>query len=54
MAEGEINLKHTWPADGACLFGPWMQKTGLPKPTDYRNCVHPACNQVEYRDGAKA
>lgn len=46
--------KHEWPTDGSCVFGPWMAKTGLPKPTQYRVCIHPECHEVETREAPKA
>lgn len=46
----EVVSHAQWPKQGECLFGEWMHKTGLPKPTQYRQCVHPKCNKVEVRD----
>lgn len=45
---------HTWPTDGSCVFGPWMTKTGLPKATQYRMCVHPECTKSEVREAPKS
>lgn len=41
--------EHNWPTKGDHLFGPWYNKTGLPKATQYRQCVHPLCEAVEER-----
>jgi hypothetical protein len=38
-----------WPPQGEHLWGAWMNKTGLPKPVQYRTCVHPACKAVDER-----
>lgn len=46
----EVPLKpdHAWPSDPAeHVWGPWHAKTGLPKPTRYRTCVHPLCSASE-------
>jgi len=40
---------HNWPEPGDHLWGPWMARTGLPKPEQYRICVHPECTAVETR-----
>jgi hypothetical protein len=45
---------HDWPTNDDHVWGPWMSKTGLPKPTDYRTCVHPKCKGVEVREASKA
>lgn len=45
---------HFWPGDGEHLWGPWMTRTGLPKPTQYRQCVHPQCSEVDTREAPKA
>lgn len=44
---------HKWPVDDSCLWSEWKSATGLPNPTQYRNCIHPECNKVEYRDAPK-
>lgn len=49
-----INTVHGWPVDDQCLFGPWMTKTGLPKPTQYRVCVHSKCKKIQTREAPKA
>ena len=42
---------HAWPTvPGERVWGPWMAKTGKPKPTQYRQCVHPKCTAVETRE----
>lgn len=46
--------KHEWPADGGHLWSRWYAKTGLPKPTQYRVCVHPDCNESETREAPRA
>jgi len=46
-------MSHNWPKNGEHLFGPWMANTGLPRPTQYRKCVHPKCNHFEVRDAPK-
>lgn len=44
-------MNHQWPSDPEeHVWGPWMAKTGLPKPTQYRTCVHPLCKAVEVRE----
>lgn len=46
----EIPLEpdHDWPADSTeHVWGPWRAKTGPPKPTRYRQCVHPSCSATE-------
>lgn len=46
---------HAWPTTpGEHVFGPWQNKTGLPKPTQYRVCVHPACPATETREAPRA
>jgi hypothetical protein len=45
---------HGWPADGEHLWGEWRLKTGLPKPTKYRQCVHPKCDAVEVTEATQA
>ena len=48
-------MSHAWPTDpGEHVFGPWMTKTGLPVPTQYRQCIHPSCNHHETREAPKA
>lgn len=46
-------MNHNWPTDGSCVWGPWMNHTareGAKKPTQYRQCVHPECREVQYRE----
>jgi hypothetical protein len=46
---------HKWPEDSRQhVWGPWLVKTGPPKPTHYRQCVHPQCKAVDYRDAPNA
>ena len=48
-------FEHAWPTDpDQHVWGPWLNKTGLPKPTQYRQCVHPACHATEQREAPKA
>lgn len=46
----EVLDDHPWPSSFDHLWGPWQGQTGLPKPTEYRTCVHPDCAAVEYKD----
>lgn len=40
-----LKADHAWPSDPAeHVWGPWRAKTGPPKPTRYRACVHPLCS----------
>lgn len=50
----ELVKKHEWPAEGEHLWGPWMNKRGLPKPTQYRMCVHPECHDAQERKAPQA
>lgn len=46
---------HKWPTvPGEHVWGPWLHKTGLPKPTQYRTCVHPKCKAVETREAPRS
>ena len=46
---------HEWPTEPqAHVWGRWLSKTGLPKPTQYRQCVHPDCKAVETREAPRA
>lgn len=46
---------HGWPTDPAeHVWTPWMTKTGLPGPTQYRQCVHPNCTTHETREAPRA
>lgn len=46
---------HAWPTDPTeHVWSPWYIKDGLPKPTQYRTCVHPRCNAVEEREAPRA
>lgn len=45
--------KHSWPTYDIHLYGPWMLERGLPKPTQYRVCVHPDCNEIDRREAPK-
>lgn len=47
-------MVHAWPPLGEHLWGKWQNKTGLPKATQYRTCVHPLCNEVQEREAPKA
>jgi len=40
---------HNWPAPEEHVWSPWMTKTGLPKATQWRGCVHPECHETEER-----
>lgn len=45
---------HDYPSDPAeHLWGPWMNRTGPPQPTQYRMCAHPACGGSETRETPK-
>lgn len=44
---------HQWPADGQCLWSQWFPhraREGVKKPTQYRTCLHPNCNEAQYRE----
>lgn len=42
--EPRLEPDHAWPSDPTeHVWGPWRAKTGLPKPTRWRECVHPLC-----------
>lgn len=46
---------HAWPTDPAAhVWSPWMSKAGLPRPTQYRVCVHPTCTASETREAPRA
>jgi hypothetical protein len=46
---------HAWPTDPrAHVWSPWYPNTGLPKPTQYRTCVHPMCRAVEHQEAPTA
>jgi hypothetical protein len=48
-------MDHKWPKDREDhLWGPWYNKSGLPKPEQYRTCVHPWCTATETREAPKA
>lgn len=48
-------MDHQWPEDHEeHVWGPWLAERGLPKPTQYRQCVHPACKAVEKRKAPTA
>ena len=43
-------IDHQWPTDPQQhLWGPWHSEKGLPRPTQYRICVHPLCHEVEHQ-----
>lgn len=54
MTEGPFKAEHAWPPPGQHMWSKWMSKTGLPKPTQYRYCIHPDCTAVEDRDAPQA
>lgn len=44
---------HEWPAPGEHLWSDWMPNTGVKpgmKATNWRKCLHPACDAVEVAD----
>jgi len=45
--------EHKWLAPEQHLWGPWKYKVGLPKPIQYRQCLHPNCTEVEEREAPK-
>lgn len=45
--------EHEWPKNGEHLWGPWLYERGLPKPAQYRQCVHPECSAVDRREAPK-
>lgn len=48
MAQDTTN--HEWPTDpNEHLWTEWQAKTGLPKATQWRACIHPKCKAVEER-----
>lgn len=58
MPESPYTLKFEdhpeWPKPGEHLWSRWQAKTGLPKPTQYRTCLHPNCKAVEEREWPKS
>lgn len=50
-------MTHNWPKDPEeHVWGPWMIHTGVKpgvRPVQYRSCIHPICNAVEYREAPK-
>lgn len=49
------NPNHGWPTDPARhVWTAWMTKTGMPKPTQYRSCIHPHCGATETREAPRA
>lgn len=38
-----------WPKPGEHFWSKWQAKTGLPKATQYRVCIHPDCKAIEER-----
>lgn len=56
MEDAVNEYQHQWP-NGTVgvqhLWGPWYAKDarrGVKKPTQYRQCQHPLCGHVEYRE----
>lgn len=46
-----IQSDHGWPQEPEShLWGPWATFTGLPKASQHRQCVHPMCSAVQYRE----
>jgi hypothetical protein len=42
---------HNWPADqDEHVWDRWWTQKGPPNATEYRTCIHPDCNAIEYRD----
>lgn len=61
MAEPKISaevsttqMHHAWPMLGQHLWTTWQTKTGMPKATLYRTCLHPDCHEVEVKDAPNA
>lgn len=54
MTEGPFPIQHNWPGPGQHMWSRWQHKTGLPKPTQYRYCIHPDCKVIEERETPKA
>lgn len=46
---GPQPVEHVWPLPGEHLFTVWQTKTGMPKATQYRYCIHPDCTYIEER-----
>jgi hypothetical protein len=43
-------MEHNWPKKDEHLWCEWMALKGLPKPMQYRKCVHPNCHAYEERE----
>lgn len=51
-------MKHDWPnRQDEHVWSPWWPNTprvGMKPATQYRQCIHPTCHAVEYREAPKA
>lgn len=53
LVSKSVSTSHKWPMADEHLFTEWRSGTVHPKPTQYRGCIHPKCNVVQYRDAPK-